>query len=107
MTVQLNGEPMTLNVGVGRFYHLFKEGTGRDILTYASGFDTSDLMNIVGGIVYAGYYSECKLKKENPKYTKEECFDMVMDAESDLVTGIFKDYNSLVSSGESESQPNQ
>lgn len=105
LTVQLNGEPMILNVGVGRFYNLFKESTGKDILNYASGFDTSELMDIVCGIVYAGYNAECKLNKLPPKYTKEEIFDLVLNADTEQVTQIYKEYNTLFSTGESESQP--
>ena len=104
MTVSLGGKDLVLNFGVNRFYHLFKEGTGHDILTFGEGFDISKLVLFAQGFVYASYYSECKLNKTQPEYTKDEIFEMVMDADNSLPNEIFVKYNNSVTSGEQNGQ---
>lgn len=102
MTVSLGGKDLLLNFGVNRFYHLFKEGTGQDILSLGEGFDISKLVMFAQGFIYAAYYSECKLNKITPVFSKDEIFELVMDADSSLPTKLFKEYNDAV--GEQQSQ---
>ena len=54
INVTLLEKEITLNFGVGRFYNLFKEATGKDLLTFSSDFDTTKLVEVTQGIVYAG-----------------------------------------------------
>jgi hypothetical protein len=88
---------ITLNFGVARFYNLFKEATGRDILNYTELTGTTGLVEIVQGIVYGGYYSECKLNKVNPELSKDEIFEGILDSESSLISEIFDKYIKTVS----------
>ncbi len=104
MTVSLGGKELVLNYGVNRFYHLFKEGTGQDILTLGEGFDISKLVMFAQGFIYAAYYSECKLNKSNPEFSKDEIFELVMDADSSLPNEIFSKYNSSMEPGEQNGQ---
>ena len=103
MNVTLGDKDLVLNFGVNRFYHLFKEGTGHDILTLGEGFDISKLVMFAQGFIYAAYYSECKLNKITPVFSKDEIFELVMDADSSLPADLFKKYNDSV--GEQQSQP--
>lgn len=107
MTVSLGGKDLVLNFGVNRFYHLFKEGTGHDILNLGEGFDIDKLVLFAQGFIYAAYYSECKLNKVAPEFTKDEIFEFVMDADSSLPGDIFRKYNESVSPGEANSQPKE
>jgi hypothetical protein len=104
ITTSLDGKEIVLNYGVNRFYHLFKEGTGHDLFTFGEGFDISKLVLFAQGFVYAGYYSECKLNKTEPEFTKEQIFEMVMDADSSMPNDLFKKYNESMSEGEANGQ---
>ncbi len=104
MTVSLGGKELVLNYGVNRFYHLFKEGTGQDIMTLGEGFDISKLVMFAQGFVYAAYYSECKLNKTNPELTRDEIFELVMDADVSLPNEIFTKYNESQMPGEQNGQ---
>lgn len=106
MTVSLGGKDLILNFGVNRFYHLFKEGTGQDILIFGEGFDADKLVLFAQGFIYSGYYSDCKLKKVQPEFSKDEIFELVMDADSSLAYDIFSRYNESQTPGEAQSQPN-
>ena len=97
INISLNGKDLTLNFGVARFYNLFKEATGKDLLTYQSGFDTTSLVEVVQGIVYGGYYAECKKEKTNPVLTKDEIFESVLDSDTSIINEIFTKYIETVS----------
>lgn len=111
ITISLGGKSLVLNFGIGRFYHLFKESTGFDILTASEGFDASKLFEVTQGLVYAGYYAECKLNKVQPEFTKDEIFDLVMDSDTGTVTNIFSGYSDSIKKevddtpGEAPGQP--
>jgi hypothetical protein len=98
INISLLGKELTLNFGVARFYNLFKEATGKDILNYTEVTGTTGLVEIVQGIVYGGYYAECKLNKVNPELTKDEIFENILDSESTLISEIFEKYIKSVSS---------
>lgn len=104
MTISIGGKDIVLNFGVIRFYNLFKEATGKDLLTFREGFDVSALSEVTQGLIYAGYYSECKLNKSQPEFTKDEIFEMVLDSDTDFVSKIFEDYQKMMSSGEQNGQ---
>ena len=104
MNISLGGKELVLNFGVNRFYHLFKEGTGHDIMTLGEGFDISKLVMFAQGFVYAAYYSECKLNKETPAFTKDEIFELIMDADVKLPNEIFSKYNESQTPGEQNGQ---
>jgi hypothetical protein len=93
MTISLDGKELTLNFGIGRFYHLFKESTGYDLLDLGKGFDSTKMVDIVQGLVYAGYVAEKKLNKQTPELSKESIYDSVLDCD---VAKIFKDFNDLM-----------
>lgn len=82
MTVTLDGKEITLNFGVGRFYDLFKETTGFDLLDQAADFNSVKMNKVVQGLVYAGYVAEEKLNKREPSLTKEWIFEEVLNADT-------------------------
>src|SRR5688572_20071703 len=96
ITVELSGKEIVLNFGVGRFYNLFKEATGKDLLTFSDNFDTVKLVEVTQGIVYAGYYAECKLNKEQPSFTKEEIFEAILDSDTSFINDVFVKYSDSV-----------
>lgn len=98
ISISLEGKDLTLNFGIGRFYELFKEGVGWDLMTLAEGFDSVRLMEVVKGLVYAGYYAECKKNKVAPELSKEQIFDAVLDSESDWISEVFIKYTDSVRS---------
>ena len=95
MTVTLAGKELVLNLGTNRLYHLFKESTGEDLLLFGEGFDAVKLVTMAQGITYAGYYSECKLNKVQPEFTKEEIFELVFDADQKYCAEIYNKINEL------------
>lgn len=95
--IDLNGHNLILNFGIARFYNLFKEATGKDLLTYQDGFDSTKLVEVVQGIVFAGYYAECKKEKVNPAMTKDEIFEAILDSDTSLMNDIFEKYIHTVS----------
>lgn len=97
INISLDGKEITLNFGIARFYNLFKEATGKDLLTYQDGFDTTKLVEVVQGIVYGGYYADCKKEKAEPKFTKDEIFELILDSETSFVNEIFSKYIATVS----------
>lgn len=96
--VELSGKEIVLNFGVGRFYNLFKEATGKDLLTFSADFDTTKLVEVTQGIVYAGYYAECKLLKETPHFSKEEIFEAILDADTSFISDVFTKYSESIRS---------
>ena len=109
ISVRLLDKDITLNFGVGRFYNLFKEATGKDLLTFSTDFDTVKLVEVTQGIVYAGYYAECKLKKEQPEFTLTEIFEAILDSDTSFINEVFTKYSDSVRSngvapGEATSQ---
>lgn len=112
INISLDGKDLVLNFGIARFYNLFKEATGKDLLTYQSSADTTSLVELVQGIVYGGYYAECKKEKKNPELTKDEIFEAIFDSETSLINEIFTKYIDTVSQngvapGEAVSQLSQ
>lgn len=97
ISIDLNGQSLTLNFGIARFYNLFKEATGKDLLTYQDGFDTVKLVEVVQGIVYGGYYAECKKEKTTPLFTKDEIFELILDSDTSIINVIFSKYIETVS----------
>lgn len=98
ITVELSGKEIVLNFGVGRFYNLFKEATGKDLLTFSSDFDTTKLVEVTQGIVYAGYYAECRLTKTSPAFTKDEIFEAILDSDTSFINDVFVKYSDSVRS---------
>src|SRR6187551_1689637 len=100
INVTLLDKEITLNFGVARFYNLFKEGTGKDLLTFSQDMDTTKLVEVTQGIVYAGYYADCKLNKVSPLFSKEEIFEAVLDSETTWINDVYTKYsNSVLSNG--------
>jgi len=98
INVELIGKEIVLNFGVGRFYNLFKEATGKDLLTFSSDFDTTKLVEVTQGIVYAGYYAECKLNKVTPLFSKDEIFEAILDSDTSFINEVFTKYSDSVRS---------
>lgn len=96
--ITLDGKELTLNFGIGRFYQLFKESVGWDLMTLSEGFDTAKLPEVVKGLVYAGYYAECKKEKIDPVLTKDQIFEAVLDSEDTWLSGVFIKYTDSVKS---------
>jgi len=105
-TVNIGGKDIVLNFGVNRFYKVFKECTGKDILNFGEGFDADKMVDVTCGIVYAAYVAECKLNKQEPEFTQEQVFDFILDMDAADSTRIFNDFNSMMAPGEAQSQPN-
>lgn len=98
ITITLLDKEMVLNFGVGRFYNLFKEATGKDLLTFSNDFDTTKLVEVTQGIVYAGYNAECKLNKTTPLFTKDEIFEAILDADTSFINEVFTKYSDSIRS---------
>lgn len=98
ISVEINGKEITLNFGVGRFYNLFKEATGKDLLTFSSDFDTTKLVEVTQGIVFAGYYAECKLNKSTPEFSKDEIFEAILDSDTSFINDVFTKYSDSIRS---------
>lgn len=92
INITLQGKDLILNFGVARFYNLFKEATGKDLLSYKNEEGTVTLVELTQGIVYGGYYAECKKEKITPVFTKDEIFEAILDSESSLLTEIYDKY---------------
>ena len=96
INVTLLEKEITLNFGIARFYNLFKEGTGKDLLSFSNDMDTSKLVEVTQGIVYGGYYAECKLNKVTPLFTKDEIFEAILDSETSWVNDVYTKYSDSV-----------
>src|SRR6188768_1704806 len=93
MSVTIGGKELTLNFGVGRFYNIFKETTGFDLLDQAVDFSSVKMNEVVQGLVYAGYVAECKVNKKEPELTKEFLYDALLDEDT---AKIYSDYAKIV-----------
>lgn len=93
MIVNLGDKELTLNFGVGRFYNLFKETTGFDLLDQSADFSTIKMNEVVQGLVYAGYVAECKLHRKEPELTKDWIYDEVLNEDT---AKIYADYAAIV-----------
>jgi hypothetical protein len=109
---KIHGEEITLNIGVTRFYNLFKEVTGYDILSMSGNIEASKLADFTFGVVYSGYYANCKIEKTNPRFSKEEILEAILDMEIEDVNNLIQEYTRVVGGnkenqepGEPESQP--
>ena len=107
ITVSLDGKELTLNVGIGGFYQIYKEATGKDLLMSMQNFDSALLTEFGQGATYAGYVCECRVSKVKPEFTKDQIFDMVFceDAKysADLLNK-FSELNKSIDSGEQNGQ---
>ena len=107
ITVSLDGKELTLNVGIGGFYQIYKEATGKDLLMSMQNFDSALLTEFGQGATYAGYVCECRVSKVKPEFTKDQIFDMVFceDARysADLLNK-FSELNKSIDSGEQNGQ---
>lgn len=105
--VSLDGKELTLNVGIGGFYQVYKEATGKDLLTSVQNFDSALLTEFAQGTTYAGYVCECRVNKVKPEYTKDQIFEMVFceDAKygADLLNK-FSELNKVEETGEMNGQ---
>lgn len=97
-TISLSGNEIVLNFGLGRFYEEYKSSTGEDLITLGQGFDSSKLVSVVKGLVWAGYFAECKKEKKQLLFTKEEMFELISDCETEWITQTFKKYTDTIQS---------
>ena len=93
MSVTIGGKDLTLNFGVGRFYNIFKETTGFDLLDQAADFSTIKMNEVVQGLVYAGYVAECKKNNKDVELTKDFIYDAVLNEDT---AKIYADYAKIV-----------
>ena len=112
ITVSLGSKDIVLNFGIARFYNLFKEATGKDLMAFSVDFDTTKLIEVTQGIVYAGHYAESKLNKTEPVFSKDEIFELILDSDTAFINMVFTKYNESlnsngVASGEVASQLSQ
>src|SRR6478736_7190470 len=98
INISLSGQEITLNFGIARFYNLFKESTGKDLLDFSTDFDTVKLVEVTQGIVFAGYYAECKLNKIDPLFTKDQIFEAVLDSETSFINLVYTKYTDSIRS---------
>jgi len=95
INVSLDGKELTLNVGIGGFYVIYKEATGKDLLTTMQGMDASLLVEFGQGATYAGYVCECTMNDVKPTITKEQIFKWVFCAESNYGADLLNKFNEL------------
>lgn len=114
INTSLNGKDIVLLVSVPRFYNLYKEVTGKDLLvvsrTIQDNQEMVTLVEVAKGIVYAGYYTECQKNKVTPELTKEEIFEAIDFNEEDYHISIINQWSvsqnsNSVDAGEVTSQP--
>ena len=102
ITTSLDGKELTLYVTVPRFYNLFKQATGKDLLVMAvlmkGNQEMVDLIEIGKGIVYAGYYTECQRNKTTPIMTKEEIFEAIDFTEDNYHIKIINQWSEVSNS---------
>lgn len=96
ITITLLDKDLVLNFGIGRFYNLFKEATGKDLLSFSADFDTTKLVEVTQGIVYAGYTAECKLNKVQPQFNKDEIFEAILDSDTSFINDVFTKYSDSI-----------
>lgn len=107
ITVSLDGKELTLNVGIGGFYQIYKEATGKDLLVSMQDFDSALLTEFGQGATYAGYVCECRVNKVKPEFTKEQIFEMVFCEDSKYSADLlnrFSELNKSIESGEQNGQ---
>jgi hypothetical protein len=107
ITVSLDGKELTLNVGIGGFYQIYKEATGKDLLTTMQNIDSALLTEFGQGATYAGYFCECRMNKVKPEFTKEQIFDMVFFAEAKYSGELLNKFNEMNKTEETGEQNGQ
>jgi len=107
ITVSLDGKELVLNVGIGGFYQVYKESTGKDLLLTMQSIDASLLVEFGQGATYAGYICECKVNKVKPEYSKEQIFDLVYFAEAKYGADLLNKFNELNKTEETGEQNGQ
>lgn len=93
MSVTIGGKELTLNFGVGMFYNAFKDATGFDILDQAVDFSSVKMNEVVQGLVYAGYVSECLVLDKQPELTKDWLYKKVLLEDT---AKLYSDYARIV-----------
>ena len=95
----LDGKELTLYVTVPRFYNLYKQAIGKDLLVMAiaakENQEMVDLIEVAKGIVYAGYYTECQRNKVTPVMTKEEIFEAIDFSEDNYHIKIINQWSEI------------
>jgi hypothetical protein len=113
ITTSLNGKELTLYVSVPRFYNLFKEVIGKDLLVMAEQMKESenhqmvDLIEVAKGIVCAGYFTECQKNKVTPELTKEEIFEAIDFSEENYHIKIINEWSSISTSSSNGVAPKE
>ena len=95
ITVSLDGKELTLNVGIGGFYQVYKEATGKDLLTTMQNIDSALLTEFGQGATYAGYVCECTMNDVKPTFTKDQIFKWVFCAEANYGANLLNKFNEL------------
>lgn len=115
INTNINGKEISLLVSIPRFYNLYKEITGKDLLVISRSLGESEemvtLIEIAKGIVCAGYFTGCQKNKVSPELTKEEIFEFIDFAEDNYHIKIINQWSATQNSngielGEVVSQPN-
>jgi len=107
ITVSLDGKELTLNVGIGGFYQIYKEATGKDLLLSMQNIDSAMLTEFGQGATYAGYFCECVVNDIKPTYTKEQIFKLVFCEDSKYSADLlnrFSELNKTEETGEMNGQ---
>jgi len=107
INVSLDGKELVLNVGIGGFYQVYKESTGKDLLLTMQSIDASLLVEFGQGATYAGYICKCKVNKVKPEYSKEQIFDLVYFAEAKYGADLLNKFNELNKTEETGEQNGQ
>ena len=87
ITINLNGQDRTLDVGKFYFTKFLGEAIGQDPLNAKV-----DQFDWVVGIVYAGMMTDCKTNKKDPDFTKADIEGWIGVLEIEQVTGIINQY---------------
>ena len=107
ITVSLDGKELTLNVGIGGFYQIYKEATGKDLLISMQNIDSALLTEFGQGATYAGHVCECRVNKVKPEYTKEQIFELVFCEDSKYSADLLNKFSELNKTEETGEQNGQ
>jgi aldehyde:ferredoxin oxidoreductase len=97
ITLSIGGQEVVCNFGVNYYYLFFNEITGIDMLVEGlKGIGTTQMFKIIPAIYCAGYMAECRLKKEDPKFTKDDFEHHVLSMDEAGAEKMAIDYSKAI-----------
>lgn len=103
--LSIAGQEVTCNWGSNWYYEHFWQITGVDMLVEGlKGIETTKMFRIIPAVYYAGYLTDCSVKKEEPKLKKEDFEYHVLSGDEVLAASMIKDYFDCINPKEEEKQ---